>query len=87
MQRPVADHRARPVVEVQHRREAEVDTVRAELRGDDVGGAPRRLRRHLPVPIPQPSELAHGRDRGKTLAEALYPATLVVDANQERWVT
>ena len=73
MQRAVADHAAAAVVEVEHRREAEVDAVRAELGADDVGGGARRLFRQVPVAVPQPAELAHRRDAAEAVAEALHP--------------
>ena len=85
MQRAVADHRARPVVEVQHRREAEIDAVRPELRTDDVGRAARRLLRERLVAVPQAPQVAHRRDGGEAIPEALHPPALVVDADQKRW--
>src|SRR6266480_3255377 len=51
VQRAVADGRAGSVVEVEHRREAEIDAVGGKLRGADVGGAARRLARRLAVAV------------------------------------
>ncbi len=85
MQRTVADYGARAVVEVEHRREAEIDAVRAELRTDDVGRAARRLLRLRLVAVPQAPQLAHRRDGGEALPETLHPPTFVVDAHQKRW--
>src|SRR5688572_28486214 len=84
MQRTVADHAASAVVEVEHRREAEVDAVRAELGADDVGRGARRLFRQLPIAIPQTAELAHRRDAAEAVAEALHPAAFMVDADGQR---
>src|SRR5947209_4217035 len=84
VQRTVADGRAGSVVEVEHRREAEIDAVGGKLRGDDVGGAARRLARRLAVAVPEPAELSHRRNRRETFAKSLYSPTLVVDAERQR---
>ena len=81
VQRPVADHAAAAVVEVEHRGEAEIHAMRAELRADHVAGRLRRLPALLAVAVPQAPELAHRRDRGKAFAEALHAPALVVDTN------
>src|SRR5205823_11152758 len=72
------------VVEVEHRREAEIDAVGGKLRGDDVGGAARRLARRLAVAVPEPAELPHRRNRRETFAKALHSPALVVDADRQR---
>ncbi len=84
VQRAVTDDRAAAIVEVEHGREAEVDAVRGELRSDDIGDGPRRVARCAAVAIPQAPELAHRRNGREALAEALHPATLVVDADRQR---
>src|SRR5256885_1881696 len=84
VQRTVADGRAGSVVEVEHRREAEIDAVGGKLRGDDVGGAARRLARRLAVAVPELAELSHRRNRRETFAKALYSPALVVDAGRQR---
>src|SRR5467141_4784292 len=72
VQRTVADGRAGAVIEIEHRREAEIDAVRGKLRSDDVGGAARRLARRVAVAVPESTELAHGGDRGEAVAKPLY---------------
>src|SRR2546428_12182690 len=84
VQRAVADGRAGSVVEVEHRREAEIDAMGGKLRGDDVGGAARRLARRLAVAVPEPAELSHRRNRRETFAKSLYSPALVVDADRQR---
>ena len=84
VQRTVADGRAGSVVEVEHRREAEIDAVGGKLRGDDVGGAARRLARRLAVAVPELAELSHRRNRRETFAKSLYSPALVVDADRQR---
>ena len=83
MQRTVADHRAPAVVEVEHRSEAEIHTVRGELGADDVGDRARRLARRRRVAVPQPPERAHRRNGGEALTKALHPAALVVSAEEQ----
>ena len=84
VQRTVADHRAAAVIQVQHRREAEIDAMRAELRRDDVADGGRGLARHVAVAVPELAERAHRRDGSEALAEALHATTLVVDAYRQR---
>src|SRR6266513_473417 len=72
------------VIEIEHRREAEIDAVRGKLRGDDVGGAARRLARRAALAVPPPTELAHRRDRGEAVAKPLYAPAFVVDADRQR---
>src|SRR6266513_5559141 len=72
------------VIEIEHRREAEIDAVRGKLRGDDVGGAARRLARRAALAVPPPTELAHRRDRGEAVAKPLYAPAFVIDADRQR---
>ena len=53
VQRAVADDRAAAVIEIEHRREAEVDAVRGELGGDPGADAFRRrgCRRRVAIPL------------------------------------
>src|SRR5437899_10728904 len=84
VQRPIADGRARPVVEVEHRREAEIYAVGGKLSGDDVGGTARRLARRLAVAVPELAELSHRRNRREPFPKSLYPPAFVVDADRKR---
>ena len=67
----VADHAAAAVVEVEHRREAEVDAAGAQLGGEHVAGRARRLERAhragaaaaAAVVHPHLAEHAHRRQR------------------------
>src|SRR5207253_1050857 len=83
MQRAVADHRAAAIVEVEHRREAEVEPVRAELGCDDVADGARHLAALLAVAVPEFAELSHRRDQREAFLEALHPAALVVYADRQ----
>ena len=84
MQRAIADDAAAAVVEIEHRREAEVDAVRAELGRDDVADGRGRLARRLAVAVPELAELPHRRNRRETFAKALHSPALVVDADRQR---
>src|SRR5678815_5590394 len=77
MQRAIADHRAAAIVEVEHRREAEIEAVRAELGGDDVADRRGGLAPLLPVAVPELAQMAHRRDEGEAFLEALHPPALV----------
>src|SRR3982074_1478056 len=84
MQRAIADHAARAVIEIEHRREAEIDAVRRELGPDHVGRRARRVPPLLTVAVPEPPELAHRWNRAEALAKALHAAAFVVDADRQR---
>ena len=88
----VADHAAAAVVEVEHRREAQVDAAGAQLGGEHVAGRPRRFERAhgagagtaVAVVHPHLAEDAHRRQRREAVAaEALDAAALVVDADEQ----
>src|SRR3989442_1542626 len=84
VQRAVADHPAAAVIQVPHRRETEIDALRAELPGDDIADRRRGLARRIAVAVPQLAERAHRRDGGEALTKALHATTLVVDAHRQR---
>ena len=87
----VADHAAAAVVEVEHRREAEVDAAGAQLGAEHVaGGGGGSIARMAPVPRaaavvhPHLAERAHRRQvREAVGAKALHAAAFVVDADQQ----
>ena len=92
VERAVADHAACAVVEVEHRREAEIDAARAQLGGEHVAARTGRLERAhragaaAPARIVHPdlAERAHRRDLGEAVAaEALDAAAFVVDADEQ----
>jgi hypothetical protein len=81
---PVADHRARAVIEIEHRREAEVDAVRAQLHADGAPVLERRGLRGGGIRIPLLAERAHRRNRAEARAKPLHAPALVVDRDQQR---
>ena len=92
MEGAVADHAAGAVVEVEHRREAEVDAAGAQLGGEDVAGRARGLEGAHgagaaaagAVVHPHLAEHAHRRQRGEAVAaEALDATAFVVDADEQ----
>ena len=92
MEGAVADDAAAAMVEVEHRREAEVDAAGAQLGGEHVAGRPRGFERAhgaaagaaVAVVHPHLAEHAHRRQRREAVAaKALHPAALVVDANEQ----
>src|SRR5690606_30519826 len=81
--RAIADHLAAPMVEIEHRGEAEVDADREQFAADDAADA-----RGLPaggdrVAIPGPAESRHGRDPREAVDQPLDPAAFLVDADQQ----
>ena len=91
MEGAVADHAAAAVVEVEHRREAEVDAAGAQLAREHMAGGGGGLegahragaRSAAAVVHPHLAEHAHRRQLGEAVAaEALHPAAFVIDAHQ-----
>ena len=92
MEGAVADDAAAAVVEVEHRREAEVDAAGAQLGAEHVAGGARRLEgahgagaaAGVAVVHPHLAERAHRRQRREAVAaKALDAAAFVVDADEQ----
>lgn len=92
MEGAVANDAAAAVVEVEHRREAQVDAASAQLGAEHVTGSARCLHRvhraaaaaEMTVVHPKLAERAHRRQVGEAIgAKALHPAALVVDADEQ----
>ena len=80
----VADHLAALVVEVDHRRVAQIDAAGAKLGAEHIAGRQARVDGAHRVLHPQLAELSHRREVGETVgAKALHPAALVVDGDQQ----
>src|SRR3979411_2976562 len=75
------------MIEVEHRREAEVDALCGKLRCDELPAALCRIDRAGSVAIPTLTECAHRRQFAKSVAESLDTAALVIDRDQQRRVT
>ncbi len=80
----LADDLAAAVVEVEHRREAEVDAGCAELDGDHAAPPARIGERSRAIGVVALAEHAHGGNRGEAVAEALHATALVVDRDEQR---
>ena len=79
----VADYAGGAVVEVEHRREAEVDAVCAQFGRQHVAGLARQVPGLLRMGVPDLAEAAHRRQACESFLEALHAAAFVVDADQE----
>src|SRR5690606_10108134 len=82
-ERAVADG-AVAATEVDHRREAQVHAAGAHFAGHQPGVLARELQRVLAVAGVELAETFQRRQRGVALAEALYTAAFLVDANELR---
>src|SRR5260221_3838359 len=80
----VANHRTAAKVEVEHRCETEVDTVRAQLSREDLAQPLRLGGCRGDIAVPQCAQRAHRRNGGEAFAEALHASTFVVNADQQR---
>ncbi len=83
MERAIADHAACAMVEVEHRREREIDAMVGKLARDRGADPVRFPRRPGDIAIPSLAQRAHRRDRGEALAKALHAPAFMVDADQE----
>ena len=86
MKRPMTDHRTGACVEVEHRREAEIDAAGAELGGDQAPPALGSDECAVAIAIEMLAELAHRRNRREAVLKALHATTLVIDGDQQRRV-
>jgi hypothetical protein len=84
MEGAVADDFAGAVVEIEHRREAEIDAASAQLGGQHIARGRCRVQGARGIAVPQRADRAHRRQHGKSMAEALHAATFVVDGDQQR---
>ena len=86
VERAVADHAAGTEIEIEHRREAEVDAAGAQLGGQHEAAGGGRVGGTQRVGHPLLAEHAHRRQVGETVgAKALHAAAFVVDADQQVW--
>ncbi len=83
MQCAIADDRARPVIEVEHRCEAEIDATSAQLAAEGEAKALGLARGGVDVAIPGHPQRPHGRYLREALAKSLHPTAFVVDGNQQ----
>ena len=90
----VANHAAGAVVQVQHRRKAEVHAAGPQLRAQHIAAGARRAHRIQRTGLapclgcgqPHVAQGAHGRHVGKTIGfEALHAPAFVVHTNQQIW--
>ena len=79
----VADHRTHTVIEVEHRRVAEVDAMGAQLGGQHEAGAAGRLPSRRRIGAPGLAEAAHRRQPGKAVTEALHAAAFMVHRDHQ----
>ena len=87
MKGTIADRAAHTVVEIQHRREAQIDTMREQLRGEDVAGRTCRIERCEMIVIPHLPQRAHCRQAGEAIgAKPLHTSTFMIDRNHKRGV-
>ena len=84
MQRAIADDRALAVVEIEDRREAEIDARGAKLGGDRPAQARGFARRAGDIAVPPLAQRAHRRYRREAVAKALHPSAFVIDGDQQR---
>src|SRR5207244_9124281 len=79
-----ADDRAHAEIEIQHRREAEIDAAIGEFIGDQPTPLLGLRKRIVAVHVIRFTQLAHRRNAREAVAKALHASTLVVDSDQKR---
>src|SRR5262245_24050959 len=86
VKRTVADNAAGAIIDVQHRRERQIDAVCSQLRGQNVARVDRKLASTAGMDIPCSAQCPHWRNRREALAKPLYPPPFVVDSDQKGWI-
>ncbi len=82
----VTDDTADAAVDIEHRRETEVDTHAAQLdRHQPAGGFGQRHRPRRRL-IMHAAERGERRQRREPGAQALHPSALLIDGDQQRWI-
>ena len=84
VQGAVADHAGDAVIEVEHRREAEIDAVRAQFRGHDITDFARQRPGTLWMRIMDPPQRPHRRQTREALAETLHAPAFLIGRDQKR---
>ena len=75
----------RAVVEIEHRREGQVDPASTQLGSERQADLTCRRNRRLRVVVPPVAEPAHRRHACKCIAATLHAPAFVVDGDQQRW--
>src|SRR4051812_20846776 len=83
MERAIANYRAGAVVEVENRRETEIDAMRRELGADCMTSTLGCSHRRRAITIPEFAKTPHGRNGRESVPEPLDPAAFMVDANEQ----
>ena len=82
---PVADDAAATVVEVEHRRETQIDAVREQLGGEHVARAARGFERCDMVALPEAPQAAHRRNAREAIGtKTLHPTAFMIDRDDQR---
>ncbi len=84
VKRAISDDRARAVIDVEHGREAEIDSVPGELARQRAPEARRLARRARNVAVPHFAQRAHRRNRREAVAKALHAPAFVIDGDERR---
>ncbi len=83
VERAIADHAAAAIVEVEHRRERQVDIAGAQLGRQHIAAGHRGAGRGQHIAIPQLAQLRHRRQMGEAVGlAALHAAAFMVNADQ-----
>src|SRR5579862_1502484 len=83
MQGAIADRFVQAVIQIDGGRERQIDTMRAQLSSHQPAHGAGRMDTRRPVRIEQLPDAARGRQAGESAAEALHPATLMIDGNEQ----
>ena len=80
----IADHRTRTVIEIEHRREAEIDAVCAQLARNGRTDIESRCARRHRILVPSSPQRSHRRQRREFIAaKALHAPAFVIDADEQ----
>ncbi len=85
VKRAIADNFADAPVEIDARRETQIDIHGTQFGGDEPAHGPGERNRFVRIFIVMPAELTHRRNLAEFLPKALHAPPFVIDSDQQRW--
>ena len=84
VKRAIPDHLRMAIVEIEHRRETEVDTASTQFGSQDVARRGCNLGGQQHILVPKLAQPAHGRQHGEAIgAKALHAPAFMIDRDEE----
>ena len=85
MKTAIADHRAGPIIQIQHRRKTDIDIQLGQFGRHQLADKFGILQRLLRPARVTPPQCSHGRQAHKAFPKTLHPAPFLIDSDQHVW--